>query len=170
MSNQVNGHAIRHAMEGVEKLPPLKQPKDPIIAAMCGLFTGGVGLGLYLESWLDFWVPFVALIVLGIVAIPTGEMLMYLAPVLWAMYGYRRAKSSNEKLRHAGQLIIEAEIVSDPAPTQRRNSPVKRPGLITSGAESPVAVRLIRIKDMLDRNVITHAEYEAKRAQIIREI
>jgi hypothetical protein len=96
MSNQVNGHAIRHAMEGVEKLPPLKQPKDPIIAAMCGLCTGGIGLGLYLEGWLDFWVPFVALIVLGSVAIPSGEMLMYLAPVLWAMYGYRRAKSSNE--------------------------------------------------------------------------
>ena len=167
MSNQVNGHAIRHAMEGVENLPPLKQPKDPIIAAMCGLFTGGVGLGLYLESWLDFWVPFVALIVLGIVAIPTGEMLMYLAPVLWAMYGYRRAKSSNEKLRHSGRDIIEAEIVTDSAVTRRAPIPAKRPGLITSGADASAATRLNKLKDLLDRNVITSAEYESKRAQIL---
>jgi len=90
--------ALKSAFTVADKLKPLKKKRDPAVAAACGFFLGGIGLGLYLESWLDFVIPFLMFFAIAIIAIPTGETLTLLTPFFWAVWGYRRATASNAKL------------------------------------------------------------------------
>ena len=69
--------------------------KSPLIAAILGFLFNGVGLGIYLRSWLDFLVP-VAISIL--IAILSGGILVVVSPFFCAFYGFIRAKSSNAEL------------------------------------------------------------------------
>ena len=119
MSSQHIPHKIfRDALGVAEKLEPLKSKKDPVIAAIAGFAGGGVLLGLYLQSWVDFFVPFIMMLVVWIIAIPTGEILSFFIPVFWAVYGFRRAKSSNAKLEQLQNEILDVEVITEPPPSR----------------------------------------------------
>ena len=79
-------------------MQPLKQKKDPVVAAVLGFALGGLGLGLYFRSWTDFFMPILIWITIMVLGVPTGEVLLLTAPFFCAAYGYRRAKASNAKL------------------------------------------------------------------------
>src|SRR5689334_13477380 len=103
--NHIPKSVVRSAFAVADKMEPLKKKKDPVIAAICGAALGGVGLGIYLESWLDFFVPWCMLLFLLVFAVPTAGVSTFLIPIFWAVYGYRRVKASNEKLEgghHSG--------------------------------------------------------------------
>ena len=96
--NQIPNAVFKGAFGIIEKLQPLKQKKDPAVAAVCGFALGGLGLGLYLQSWTDFFLPILIWLVIMVLGLPTGELLLITAPAFCAMYGYHRAKSSNAEL------------------------------------------------------------------------
>jgi len=60
--------------------------------------SGGIGLVIYFQSGLDFFVPIAISIVVAVIAIPTAEALDVLACIFCCFYGYRRAVTSNAKL------------------------------------------------------------------------
>ena len=97
----------------VDKMPPLKKIKNPKVAAVAGFALGGIGLALYFGTIIDFLVPVFIWIVMMVVALPTGETLIVAAPVFCAIFGYRRAMSSNAKLERGSQMIVEAEVISE---------------------------------------------------------
>jgi len=72
-------------------LPRLKTKKKPVAAAFIGLLSGGIGLGLYFRSLIDFLIPtllfFIALLISPWYAIFAG-------PTLSACWGINRAKDS----------------------------------------------------------------------------
>lgn len=83
--------------ETSEQLPALKRKRNPTTAAIIGFCFGGIGLGIYFASFIDFIIPI--MIAIG--------MLTVLSQVGWlggaivaALWGYFRAVSSNEKLDH----------------------------------------------------------------------
>jgi hypothetical protein len=105
---------------------PLAEKKNPMLAAAIALVCGGIGLGIYLRSWRDFWIPCGILLAVLVLGVTTGETLMVVAPGIWAAYGYRRVVVSNAKLDGGRKTnpIIEAEIVSPPPiPTRREKLP-----------------------------------------------
>jgi hypothetical protein len=97
-------------------MPPLKSEKNPKLAAISGFALGGLGLGLYFGTFADFFVPVAIWIFMTILAVPTAGLAVFSAPVFCAMFGYRRAKSSNARLSIRHSVIIEAEIVAEPPP------------------------------------------------------
>lgn len=159
MSKEMFGHVFRSAFETLDKLPPLDDEKNPLIAAFCGFWLGGVGLGLYFRSWTDFIFPFVIAFVLLIGGIPTGGILLLLTPFCWAIYGYRRATASNAKLKGRGGYVMEAEIVAEP------------PRLRPTSRQLPESVqtRLLRLDDLLHEGILTPSEHAEKRAQLLRQ-
>lgn len=52
-------------------MKPLKQRKNPVIAFILGFFLQGIGVGLYLESWIDFFACVGAGMFLFVVLLPT---------------------------------------------------------------------------------------------------
>jgi hypothetical protein len=159
-------HVILRSAFGVaDKLEPLPTKKDPVVAAIAAFALGGVGLGMYLRSWVDFFVPFLMLLLIGVIAIPTGEVLTYFTPVFWAVYGYRRVKASNAKLAGARQPILEAEIISVPHAT--RSLQITLP---TPNGRKSVTHRLQRLDDLLNKGVLTPTEYQTKRREILSDI
>jgi ABC-type transport system involved in cytochrome bd biosynthesis fused ATPase/permease subunit len=114
---------FRSAFGVAEKLAPLKKKKDPIFAAIAGFTLGAIGLGLYFGTLADCLIPIFIWIFMAILSAPTGGVLLITAPVFCAIFGYRRAKSSNARLCGYRPEIIEAEIISEPPPlpaNQRR--------------------------------------------------
>src|SRR5580692_7428788 len=92
--HHINHHALKGLLKVVEQMEPLRQRKDPALAAIAGLF-GAVGIGLYFRTWRDLFWSFGICIAVLIIAAPTGETLSILAPIICAIYGYHRCKSSN---------------------------------------------------------------------------
>lgn len=83
--------------EAVESLPPLPRKKDPAIAALVGAL-GNIFLALYLQSWSDFCILFVGIIVaLSLAPFTAGSSVLF-AMGIGSWYGYYRVKTSNEKL------------------------------------------------------------------------
>jgi hypothetical protein len=83
-------------------MKPLKQRKNPVIAFILGFLLQGVGVGLYLESWKDFFVCVGVFVLFFGLLLPTviGEELLVPAAALFCgIYGAWRAASSNRKLR-----------------------------------------------------------------------
>ena len=153
-------HAVFKSAFGVaDKMEPLGKRKNPAVSATLGFFTGGVGIGIYHQSWLDFFVPLFVLLLLVIVS---GGTLLPFAPAFWAIYGYRRAKVSNEKLDGGGnaECIIDAEVITEPPPipaNQKRIAPDSHP---------PLQARLRRIDELFSEGVLSKAERDQKRAEI----
>jgi hypothetical protein len=65
--------------------------------------------------------------------------------------------------------IQEAEIVHEPPPllTAQASPPLPPQGL--DAAKQPAEERLARLSDLLEKQVITQAEYEAKRQQVLND-
>jgi hypothetical protein len=87
-------------VKGLGKLPVLKRDRSPNVAAAVGFLLGGVGLGIYFRSFIDFLVPLA--IVIGLAA--TSSVIAGLASLGWlagaviaGLYGYFRAQQSNER-------------------------------------------------------------------------
>lgn len=161
--NQIPQGVWRSAFGVADKMEPLKKKKNPTLAAVCGFALGGVGLGIYLESWLDFFVPFCMLLVIVVLGIPTGETLTLVTPVFWAIYGYRRAKTSNEKLEGRSQGgIIEAEIIADPPPIRSLQK-------IAASAGPPQAP-LRRLDDLLREGILSPSEHAERRVKLLQKI
>lgn len=89
-------HVAKHAAESIEKLPKLPEKKNPIIAAILGICFGAIGIGLYFQSWKDFWVC-IGLLIFLLICIPgVGAIPGWISA---AVYGFYRATTSNEKHR-----------------------------------------------------------------------
>jgi hypothetical protein len=95
------GHLAKHTAEQLAKMRPLKQRKSPVLAFVLGFCLGGIGLGLYFQSWKDFFVCVGIFLGFFVILLPTvaGEaFLPLLGPTFCAIYGAWRANMSNEKL------------------------------------------------------------------------
>lgn len=150
---------VRSAYALVDKMPPLKSRKNPALAALAGLSLGGIGLGLYFGTIVDFLVPVCIWIAMAIIALPTGEMLLITAPVFCAIFGWKRANSSNARLQGNNSEILTAEVVSEPPP-------IRTAGLLPS----PLRARLQRLDDLLREGILTPSEHAQKRTQILHEL
>lgn len=172
--------ALDKSLGIIDNLKPLKAKKSPVIAAVSGFFCGGIGLGIYFQSWLDFFVPIAIWIVVAVIAIPTAEALDVLACIFCCFYGYRRAVTSNAKLDalNASPKTIGADIIPSQIKMATTSPPpipsTRTPPAITvatipaeSMSEGTVEKRLKNLKDLRDRNVISEVEYQAKRQQIL---
>lgn len=129
------------------------------MAAVAGFALGGFGLGLYLRSWTDFFVPWLMLIALLIFSIPMGGLPAIFAPCFWAIYGYRRVKASNEKLQY-GRATVEAEIVAPPV--------IRELQTLTPPTAS-LKARLQELDTLLAAGVLTQAERDTKRAKLLAD-
>ena len=116
-------YITKRAFALIDNMPPLKTKKDPKLAAIAGFALGGLGLGLYFGTLADFLVPVFIWIVMMIVALPTGETLLITAPIFCAIFGWKRAKSSNARLSQNSGEIQTAEVVVEP-PTNRRTQKI----------------------------------------------
>ena len=159
--NQVSNSPFKTVFSIADEMKPLKKRKNPALAASLGFFTGGIGLGIYLGSRVDFFLPLGMFLLIALVS---GGTLLELAPFFWAYYGFRRAKASNRKLDAGGnaERILEAEVITEPPPIPAV------PRAIDS-RKTPQA-RLRRLDDLLQEGVLSQSEYAQKRADILREI
>jgi hypothetical protein len=87
-------------VRALAKLPALQRERSPNVAAAVGFFFGGVGLGIYFRSFVDFVVPIAIVIVLTVTTSQFGPGLATLGwlagATIASLYGYYRAQQSNE--------------------------------------------------------------------------
>lgn len=88
-----------------KKLGPLKAEKSPAVAAVWGFFLGGIGLGIYLLSFIDFIIPILVGFFIIYVA---GDPGWFVGALVASAYGYFRVSASNEMLRGAGGPATES--------------------------------------------------------------
>jgi len=89
-----NQHILQHALEQARHGPPLKTPKNPIIAFLAGVLFGPFGTGLYLESWFDFFVPMAVLVFVTFFTVGIA------APLAWLFAGAWGAIRANASKQH----------------------------------------------------------------------
>lgn len=85
---------IKGVQKIIEQLPLLKKTRDPHATAVIGFLFGPVGIGIYLESTLDFFWSLALLLGFGIV-IPGLGLIPGWCFSAW--FGYLRVLTSNEK-------------------------------------------------------------------------
>src|SRR5690349_16562155 len=82
-------------------LPPTRKERNPVMAAIIGFLFGGIGLGLYFKSVIDFLIPVgfaVATAVLAAAAsAPSGAGFVG-GCMIAARWGYHRARQWNARL------------------------------------------------------------------------
>ena len=89
MSKEVH---VAHGIKALwEDLPPIREKKHPLLAGIIGFMFGGIGLGLYFQSWKDFLYPVLAWVALAIVIPGLG---LILAAIFSATWGAARAANS----------------------------------------------------------------------------
>ncbi len=81
----------------LEDLPPIREKKDPVVAGILGFLLGGIGLGLYFQSWKDFLYPVIVFIMLSILLIPFIVVGPFLGCVFASLWGVVRALGSGEQ-------------------------------------------------------------------------
>jgi hypothetical protein len=164
--NHMPHQIVRSAFGVAEKLEPLKAKKDPIVAAIAGFALGGVGLGIYCGSLVDFFVPWLMVLILMVLGIPFGELPVFFAPFFWAVWAYRRVKASNAKLdgRTQTERIIDAEVITEPPPIPADQK------TIAADFQMPMQARLSRLDDLLSEGILSQAERDQKRAEILQEL
>jgi hypothetical protein len=87
-----NDHLITHGIKYLlGDLPTIREKKNPIIAGILGFLFGGIGLGLYFQSWKDFLYPILVMIGLTIIIPGIG---MIVAIILTTFWGIFRAANS----------------------------------------------------------------------------
>ncbi len=103
-------------MEFVSAMPPLRRERSPQAAATVGFLFGGIGLGIYCRSFIDFALPILAAILISVVAGGVAEdywIGLVLSSAVVAVYGYFRVMTSNTKLQGV------ATVAGAPAGAQR---------------------------------------------------
>jgi len=160
---RIPSNVFKSAFSVAEKLEPLKTKKDPVVAAIAGFALGGLGLGVYFKSWVDFFVPFIMLLVIGVIAIPTGEVFAIFTPVFWAIYGYRRAKSSNAKLDCMDDDVLDAEIITEPSFSPRVQIPA-------TNSRQDREFRLRKLNELYHSGVLTPAQRDDEKKEILGEL
>jgi hypothetical protein len=83
------------------RMAPLSQARNPQAAALLGFLFGGIGLGVYFRSFVDFLVP-ILITVLVFMFVPAVLQLdewtaMLLGSIISALWGYFRALDSNAR-------------------------------------------------------------------------
>jgi hypothetical protein len=97
-NNNLPSNVWKKAFDLADRMQPLKSRKNPAAAAVIGFAFGGIGLGIYFGTILDFVVPFTILLILFLFAFPTAGLALVFLPFLCAMWGYKRAAASNARL------------------------------------------------------------------------
>ena len=96
---------MSHAL--LPTFPPLREPKQPALAALIGALTGGVGLAIYFKSVRDLFPVEVAggLVMLGSLTAGADPLRVapFVVPVVGGVYGFVRADTSN---RRRAALIV----------------------------------------------------------------
>jgi hypothetical protein len=89
----------------MDKAAPLKRHKNPQLAAVIGFVLGGIGLGIYFMSFVDFLIPVGIAIAATVTfsALNTGLIGLLAGAIIAALWGYFRAINSNERLEKAEQ-------------------------------------------------------------------
>lgn len=93
--------AARHTADALKELKPLKQRKNPMVAALVGFFFQAMGIALYFGSLKDFFICVGVFVLFFAILLPTviGEaFLLPAASIFCAIYGAWRAYDSNAKL------------------------------------------------------------------------
>lgn len=80
-----------------DRLAPLGRRKNSQVAAVVGFLTGGIGLGVYLVSFVDVVIPIGVVIVLTAVNV-APEVGWLAGAIVASIYGYLRVESSNARL------------------------------------------------------------------------
>lgn len=85
MSHHV-GH-VGHFISGLLKnLPPIATKKDPVIGGILGFCCGGIGLGLYFQTWQDFLFPILIFISLSIIIPGLGAIPAIILTTTWGVF------------------------------------------------------------------------------------
>lgn len=82
-------------------LPPTRKERNPVTAAIIGFLFGGIGLGLYFKSVIDFLIPVgfaVATAVVAAAASAPSSAGFLGGCMIAARWGYYRARQSNARL------------------------------------------------------------------------
>ena len=91
------------------RFPRMKTHKSPVLAALTGVFTGGVGLAIYLGSRRDLFPVEVAagLVVLGSLAARASPLHVapVVAPIVAGIYGFWRAYTSNRRRSYPAHAV-----------------------------------------------------------------
>jgi hypothetical protein len=81
---------------------PAIRRTNPQLAAAFGFFLGGIGLGIYFRSFIDFIAPIAIAIVVSLVVVKlvgTGAALGWLAgAIIASLYGFTRSQDNNRRL------------------------------------------------------------------------
>lgn len=81
MSNGHFGHSVAHAFRDMDRMPAVGEGKSAFLAFVLGVLFGPFGVGIYLKSWMDFFV-LLAIVVFGAMfTVGIG------APVFWIVCG-----------------------------------------------------------------------------------
>ena len=98
------GHSLHSTAKVVEELRPLTGKKNEFAAFVLGFFFGALGVGLYLQSWKDFFLCIALFIAVFVILVPTGPGEVFGVPIgmfFSACYGAYRANTSNKKLGYS---------------------------------------------------------------------
>jgi hypothetical protein len=87
----------------MDALPVLKKHKSPNVAAFLGFMLGGIGIGIYFLSFVDFLIPLGIVIAInllyGVMAASDYWVGVLAGAIIAALYGAARAKNSNDRLQ-----------------------------------------------------------------------
>lgn len=96
MSNLYHLHtAAKGGAQVIHNLPPLPEPKNPVVAFILGFFFGALGVAIYFKSPRDFFVCCGLFVGLSILIPGIGSIAGWLFS---PCYGAYRAMTSNEQL------------------------------------------------------------------------
>jgi hypothetical protein len=98
----------------LRKFPPLRERKHPGLAALIGAVTGGIGLAIYFKSLRDLLPVELAgaLVMLGSLTAGVEPLRVaeFVAPVVGALYGLLRARSSNRLFALGGPAMAAGSV------------------------------------------------------------
>lgn len=89
------------ALTVLNKLPVLKKRRLPSLAFAIGFLFGGVGLGLYFRSFIDFLAPIAVILALSLAGYGVGSGGYLVGAFIAGLYGAFRAANSNDRLAAA---------------------------------------------------------------------
>lgn len=90
-------HHFPHFIQRLlEDLPPIREKKNPVVAGVLGFLFGGIGLGLYFQSWKDFVYPVIVFFMLSVLLSPLIVVGPFLGLVFASLWGVVRAVDSGK--------------------------------------------------------------------------
>jgi hypothetical protein len=89
---------VDYLLKQLPYLPPLRGRKNPVWALVIGFVTGGIGLGVYLRSFIDVVIPIALSAGVAFYSSQALDMGWMLGPGIAAAYGYARVQDSNARI------------------------------------------------------------------------